>query len=83
MYPNPNYEAKPKTSLNGVTLAELHEYGYCHYEDELHLESGAKITVSVYELDNKTYLIKYVDDECVMLRDITATRRQPNDRATI
>lgn len=75
MYPNPNYEAKPKTSLNGVTLAELHEYGYCHYEEKFAFESEAQITVGVYELDNKTYLIRYVNDECVIFIDITARPR--------
>lgn len=61
---------KTNTIIDGVSLETVLEFGYCHWEEDY--EDNRRIRVSIYELDSKTYLIRRVDEECVVFRDITA-----------
>ena len=64
---------REKRELNGVKIEDLREYGYCLLEEIYHNEIEEEIKVEIYELDCKTYLIRCIDDRCVMFRDITAS----------
>lgn len=57
--------------LNDNTLSEVEEYGYVMFGEEYTNEIGQKIKITIYELEGKTYLIRYVDENCVQFRDIT------------
>ena len=71
---NSKFVAMLTKKLDSPLLNEVKEYGYCHHEEEFCVD-GVIITLGVYELDHTTYLIKYVGDECVIFRDITARPR--------
>lgn len=67
---------KEKRELNGVTIEDLREYGYCHFLEEFYLdEVKTTIKIEVYELDGKTYLLRCVNNECLTFRDITAINK--------
>ena len=72
---NEKFEQTLEEALNAVTLSEVEEYGYCHIEESYINEVGQVIKIVVYELDSKTYLIRYVDKECVQFKDITALKK--------
>lgn len=67
---NEEFAIALQEALESPILTEVERYGYCHYYDEFD-NDGFKIKISIYELDGKTYIIKYVNDECTMFRDIT------------
>lgn len=67
-----NYFVK---ELDTKFLDEVKEYGYCHISESYSNETEQLIRIEVYEYDCKTYLIRYVDKECVMFKDITAIKR--------
>ena len=67
--------AKENMTKSGVTIEDLREYGYCFLQEVYHNEIDQKIEIEIYELDCKTYLIRCVDDRCVMFCDITATKK--------
>lgn len=69
------FEQVLEEALNAVTLSEVEEYGYCHIEESYINEVGQVIKIAVYELDSKTYLIRYVGKECVYFKDITALKK--------
>ena len=68
---NDSFAVALQKALDATTLTEVKKYGYCHYCDEFTTNYGYRIKISVYELDGKTYIIKYVDSECTMFKDIT------------
>jgi hypothetical protein len=72
---NSEFEIDLEKALNSATLTEVEEYGYCHLEEIYINEVGNEIKIAVYELESKTYLLRYVDKKCVLFRDITALRR--------
>ena len=72
-----NFEEILKEALEADTLTEVEEYGYVHFLDYFPTETGQTVKVAVYEYNHKTYLIKYVDAECVIFRDITALPASP------
>lgn len=74
MYYDPKFAAMLTEVINEPFLSEVEKYGYCHHEDEFRV-NGVIVRLGVYELDNKTYIIKYVGDECVIFRDITVGPR--------
>ena len=61
--------------LNSDTLSQVENYGYVHLKEIYTNEFGQKIKIAVYELNSKTYLIKYVDKECIRFSDITALKQ--------
>lgn len=65
---------RKKTEINGVTIEEIREFGYCFFDEDFYNKIEEKITVEIYELEGKTYLIRSVDGRCVMFEDITATK---------
>ncbi len=65
---------REKRAINGVTIEDLRQYGYCFLDEMFYNEIKEKITIEIYELDCKTYLIRCVNDRCVIFRDITATK---------
>lgn len=67
-----NFEEINKKALDVDALAEVEEYGYVHFLEYFPTETGQTIKVAVYEYDHKTYLVRYVDAECLTFRDITA-----------
>jgi hypothetical protein len=67
-----NFEEILNETLDAHTLTEVEKYGYAHFLEEFPTETGQTIKVAVYELEHKTYLIRYVDAKCVIFRDITA-----------
>lgn len=60
--------------MNSATLTEVENYGYCHLKEVYINEVGNEIEIAVYELESKTYLLRYVDKKCVQFRDITTLR---------
>lgn len=66
------FEEVLNMALDADTLTEVEEYGYVHFLDYFPTETGQTVKIAVYEYNHKTYLIKYVDTECVIFRDITA-----------
>lgn len=77
MYINNSFleNLKEKRELNGVKIEDLREYGYCLLEEIYHNEIEEEIKIEIYELDCKTYLVRCVDNKCVMFRDITTTNK--------
>lgn len=71
---NSEFEMALEQALNSVTLTEVEEYGYCHLKEIYTNEVGNEIEIAVYELESKTYLLRYVDKKCVQFRDITALK---------
>ena len=69
------FEKMLEKVLDSHTLSEVENYGYVHFEEIYTNGIGQKIKITVYELESKTYLIKYVDKECVRFSDITALKR--------
>lgn len=66
------YPRKLETNPIDKKLVEtIKDIGYCHWEEEYDNGYGSEIKLSIYEYDNKTYLIREVNNECIMLRDIT------------
>lgn len=72
---NKNFQQVLADALNSVTLSEVEKIGYCHLNESYTNEVGQVIKIAVYELDSKTYLIRYVNSECVQFRDITALKK--------
>lgn len=61
--------------MDSLILTDVEEYGYCHLQEIYTDEIGKEIEIAVYELESKTYLLRYVDKKCVLFRDITALRK--------
>lgn len=72
---NNKFEMALEQALNSVPLTEVEKYGYCHLQEIYTNEIGNEIEIAVYELDSKTFLLRYVDKECVLFRNITALKR--------
>ena len=72
---NSEFEIALEEALNSATLTEVEEYGYCHLKEIYTNEIGNEIGIAVYELESKTYLLKYVDGKCISFRDITPLRK--------
>lgn len=70
---NDKYAKVLDPNLNIEILTDVKNYGYCHLSESYLNDIEQAIKIEVYELDSRTYLIRYVDDECVEFRDITAT----------
>jgi len=65
------FEKVLEEALNSKTIDEVERYGYCHFQEDYKNEIDQVINIKVYELDYKTYIIKYVDNKCVRFSDIT------------
>jgi hypothetical protein len=70
---NDKYSKVIDQIINIDTLTDVENYGYCHLSEVYTNDIGQEIKIEVYELDSRTYLIRYVDDECVEFRDITTS----------
>lgn len=68
---NEEFAIALQQAIDSTILTQVEEYGYCHYYDEFTRNYGFKITIAIYELEGKTYFVKYVDDVCTMFKDIT------------
>lgn len=62
---------KEKRELNGVTTEQLKEFGYLNYQEIVYNRDTQEIKIEIYTLDHKTYLLKFVDGECMQFIDIT------------
>ena len=65
---------RKKTEINGKTIEDIRLYGYCFFNKDFYNKIEEKITVEIYEFEGKTYLIRSVDDKCVMFEDLTAIK---------
>ena len=64
-----------KEEDNSSLIAEIEEYGYCQFSETYTEKIGLakqETRVAVYELNGKTYLLKYVNGKNVVFHDITA-----------
>ena len=61
-----------KNPIDKKKVEEIKDIGYCHWEEVYTNESGSEIKVSIYEYEKRTYLLREIDGDCIMLRDITA-----------
>ena len=73
---NKNFEQVLEDALNATPLFDVEKFGYCHIEETYKNEVGQIIKIAVYELDSETYLIRYVNNECVLFRNITALKKE-------
>lgn len=63
-----------KLKINGVTIEDLRLYGYCFLNEVFYNSVNEKITVEIYGFNNRAYLIRCVNDKCVMFEDIMTTK---------
>lgn len=63
--------AKEKMDSLGIKLEDLRENGLRLFQEIYHNEIGDKIIIEIYEIDNRLYLVRCVDDnKCVEFRNI-------------
>ena len=55
-------------------IYEVEENGYSLFNESYFGEDGHSIQVIIYEYESRTYLFKYVNEERVTFKDITARR---------
>jgi len=71
---NDKFEDVLEEASKSATLSEVEEYGFPMFGEDYVNENGQKIKIQVYELKGKTFVIRYVDGECIEFRDITASK---------
>ena len=65
------FEKALEEALNSVTLTEVERDGTLLVLDDYKNKVGAKIIIKIYEHESKFYYIRYVNNECVVFRDLT------------
>lgn len=70
-----NFEKVLDEAINSTMVEDIKNYGYCHFSESYTNEAGQVVKIEVYELDCKTFLIRYLDEKCVLFRDITALKK--------
>lgn len=68
---NSEFEKALEEALNSVTLTEIERDGTLLILDDYMNKVGAKIILKIYEYESKFYYIRYVNNECVVFRDLT------------
>lgn len=68
---NSEFEKALEEALNSVTLTEIERDGTLLILDDYKNKVGAKIILKIYEYESKFYYIRYVNNECVVFRDLT------------
>ena len=66
-----NFEEVLEEALNSKTITEVEKGGRLITDSEYRDTNCDKITIRIYELENKLYLIKYINGECVRFFDIS------------
>ena len=72
---NNEFEKVLERAIDSTKLSEVEKYGYCHLSESYSNDAGQVIKIEVYELESKTYLVRYVDSKCVLFNDITALQK--------
>ena len=70
-----NFEKVLDEAINSTMAEDIKNYGYCHFSESYINEAGQNVKIEIYELDCKTFLIKYLDEKCIQLKNITALKK--------
>lgn len=68
---NSEFEKALEEALNSATLTEVERDGTLLILDDYKNKVGAKIIIKIYKYESKFYYIRYVNNECVVFRDLT------------
>ena len=72
----PTFEEILEEILESDTLEQIKKYGHLIFIDVHFDDVGQEIEITIFEYHNKIYLIKYVDEECVMFDNITPCKEE-------
>ncbi len=66
-----NFDRALNRALKADTLTEIVEHDDCLFHEAYTNECGQHISIKLYAYKGKTYVVRYVDDECVAFFDVT------------
>ena len=67
---NEKFEKILEEVSNSPILSEVEEYGYRHFDESYINDIGDEIKIIINELNGKIYLLRYVNEKCVMFKEL-------------